>query len=111
MESVLEEKMGEVNALLKTTQEELETANAKNETIQDELSNKIIQLKEQQAFASSSSELTKELEQQQKAIFVQEEKFKSRIMILKKQLEVAERKVMNAKYLVESHERLSAEPR
>ena len=49
------------------------------------------------------------LDVQQKAIFVQEEKFKGRILTLKKQLEVAERKVMNAKYLSESHETLSAE--
>ena len=43
------------------------------------------------------------------AIGEQEKKYKARIMTLRKQLEVAERKVMNAKYLSESHEQLSAE--
>jgi len=109
MEAVIEEKMGAVNQELKETKEQLESEKKENQIVNDELESTAIQLNEQKQFASASGELTKKLDEQQKAIFVQEDKFKGRIMTLKKQLEVAERKVMNAKYLVESHETLSAE--
>ncbi len=66
-------------------------------------------MERQTDLANSSSSLQDQLDDSFKQMSIQEEKFKLRIVTLRKQLEVAERKVMNAKYLSESHEALAAE--
>lgn len=109
LETQLDAAMADTKQLLADTQEKLQTSEEENVKYKEDLEQMANQLVEQQKFAAASEQLTKELDVQQKAIFVQEEKFKGRILTLKKQLEVAERKVMNAKYLSESHETLSAE--
>ena len=58
-------------------------------------------LERQTDLANASTELQAQLDKQMAAIGEQESKFKARIVTLRKQLEVAERKVMNAKYLSE----------
>jgi len=101
--------MGEVKKELEAANAKLAEANESNATMTTQLNLANEGLSNSEALANSSTALQVELDLQNKAIFIQEDKFKARITTILRQLEVAERKVMNAKYLSESHEQLSAE--
>ena len=105
----MEEAMGEVKKELEAANAKLAEANESNATMTTQLNLANEGLSNSEALANSSTALQVELDLQNKAIFIQEDKFKARITTILRQLEVAERKVMNAKYLSESHEQLSAE--
>ncbi|GMI35949.1 hypothetical protein TeGR_g4333, partial [Tetraparma gracilis] len=105
----MEEKMKAVQDKLDECEEKLAAAETTLSSNNTELEAANESLKNSEDMANSYKGLQQELDTQNKAIFVQEEKFKLRITSLLKQLEVAERKVVNAKYLSESYEQLSAE--
>ncbi|GMH59248.1 hypothetical protein TrLO_g15045 [Triparma laevis f. longispina] len=107
--AALEDQMSEVIKRAETSELQMNQSYEKMEQMELETGKIRETLKKQTDLANASTELQKQLNKQMNAIGDQESKFKARIVTLRKQLEVAERKVMNAKYLSESHEQISFE--
>ena len=105
----LQEKIDFVEKKLLAAEEEVSKAAQDRDDAVAQMEEKGKQLEQTKELADSAKALQKKLDEEQEAIFEQEKKFKARIVTLRKQLEVAERKVMNAKYMSESHEQLSGE--
>ncbi|GMI46995.1 hypothetical protein TrCOL_g11124 [Triparma columacea] len=105
----LQSKMDEKQKELDEANEKITGAYKERDDAMAKMEELTKQMEAMKSLADSSTALQKELEVSYSAIGEQEKKFQDRIVTLRKQLEVAERKVMNAKYMSESHEQLSAE--
>jgi ankyrin repeat protein len=105
----VEAQKAAVQASLDVALSSLSDSSRRVAALEAELDRKGRALEQSAALASAGADLRDQLSLRDRDIADQESKFKARILTLRKQLEVADRKVMNAKYMSESHESLSAE--